>query len=265
MQISLFFLLDLKRNALLSPFLTYQLKFMKIFAKLVCWFFSRLVQQILHWYLLYANILCWSTYCCHFFRSSPCAPRRRISLYCCVHSKFTHSSSAICKLWWQISCWIWKWQGRIACVVCFVFCPPTHSTHAPHWSTCKWSSIYLFILFKYERNFVDKLLIDLGRLQVAMLDLTFYATLFQTDYLSSTSSQVISIAMEVIPQVNTMISCPQHPRVEDLKESSELLMFILTKNGHVIVLDSISGNTLNSLSKHTKKESAAISMYVIGK
>ncbi|KAI0526907.1 hypothetical protein KFK09_002500 [Dendrobium nobile] len=112
-------------------------------------------------------------------------------------------------------------------------------------------------------NCGDKLAVGFESGKVAMLDLTSYATLFQTDCLSSTSSQVISIAMELNPLVNTMISSPKHPRPEDLKESSELLMFILTKNGHVIVVDSISGNTLNSMSKPTKKESAAISMYVI--
>lgn len=111
-------------------------------------------------------------------------------------------------------------------------------------------------------NCGDKLAMGFESGKVAMLDMTSYTTLFQTDCLSSTSSQVISIAMEVIP-LNTMISSPKHPRPEDLKETSEVLMFNLTKDGHVIVVDSISGNTLNSLSKRTKKESAAISMYVI--
>lgn len=98
-----------------------------------------------------------------------------------------------------------------------------------------------------------------------MLDLTSHETLFQTDCLSSTSSPVISIAMEVIPQISTLINSPKHPKPEDLKEYSELLMFVLTKDGHVVVVDSIRGNTLNSMSKHTKKDTAAISMYVIGK
>ncbi|XP_020578805.1 uncharacterized protein LOC110023645 isoform X2 [Phalaenopsis equestris] len=112
-------------------------------------------------------------------------------------------------------------------------------------------------------NCGDKLAVGLESGKVAMLDLTSYTTLFQTDCLSSTSSQVISIAMEVIPQVNTMISSSMHPRPEDLKESSELLMFILTKDGHVIIVNSTSGKTLTSWSKHSKKDSAAISMYVI--
>lgn len=112
-------------------------------------------------------------------------------------------------------------------------------------------------------NCGGKLAVGFESGQVAMLDMSSFATLFLTDCLSSASSPVISLAMQVISQNNTTISSPKHLRPEDIKDSSEVLMFILTKDGNITIADSIKGNTMNSLPIHTKKDSAAISMYVI--
>ncbi|PKA62692.1 hypothetical protein AXF42_Ash012279 [Apostasia shenzhenica] len=99
--------------------------------------------------------------------------------------------------------------------------------------------------------------------QVAMMDISSYVISFNTGCLSSSGSQVISMTLQVIPQINTMISNLKHSRSENMKEISEALLFILTKDGHVIVLDSLSGNMLSPQPMHTRRESAAISMYVI--
>ncbi|KAK8913543.1 hypothetical protein KSP39_PZI023707 [Platanthera zijinensis] len=112
-------------------------------------------------------------------------------------------------------------------------------------------------------NCGDKLAVGFESGQVAMLDMSSFATLFLIDHVSSTSSQVISIVMQMIPQINSMMSSPKHLTPDDLKESSEVLMFILTKDGNVTIVDSTKGNTKNSRSMHTKKDTAAISMYVI--
>ncbi|KAG0503228.1 hypothetical protein HPP92_003300 [Vanilla planifolia] len=111
-------------------------------------------------------------------------------------------------------------------------------------------------------NCGNKFAVGLESGQVLMLDMSSHATLFQTSSLSSSSSQVITVFLQVVPQINTVIGSPKNSRSENPKESLELL-FTLTKDGQVSVVDSTSGIIINSRPMSTKKARVAISMYVI--
>ncbi|ONK62514.1 uncharacterized protein A4U43_C07F4870 [Asparagus officinalis] len=94
--------------------------------------------------------------------------------------------------------------------------------------------------------------------QVAMLDMRSLSILFRTDCLSGAHSPIISIAFHVNPQISAVItSATGNP------EDSARVMLILTKDANVFIIDSISGKTISSQRMHPKKESSAISMYVI--
>lgn len=48
-------------------------------------------------------------------------------------------------------------------------------------------------------------------------------------------------------------------------ESAKEVAFVLTNDAHMVLIDSISGKTISSQSIHTKEESTAICMYLLGK
>lgn len=115
-------------------------------------------------------------------------------------------------------------------------------------------------------NFVnggDKLAVGFESGQVAMLDMSSLSVMFCTDHVSAARSPVISISSHVNPQISALISSPRRPTTDNAEHSADRVLVILTKDSHIIVVDSITGKLISSLSVPTKKDSAAVSMYVI--
>lgn len=115
----------------------------------------------------------------------------------------------------------------------------------------------------YFTNGGGKLVVGFESGQVAMLDMSSLSIIFCNDHISAARSPVISIARHVYPQISAQMSSPKKPNTDNPKNSADGVMVILTKDAHIIVLDSITGKIISSLSVQTKKDTAAISMYVI--
>lgn len=98
-----------------------------------------------------------------------------------------------------------------------------------------------------------------------MLDMNSLSVLLSMDCISGSSSPVISIIWKAITNNHTLVKSPKHSESEISNDPPKELMFILTKDSKVVVIDGSTGNMINSGPMHLKKESTAISMYVIGK
>ncbi|KAK3042881.1 hypothetical protein RJ639_001154 [Escallonia herrerae] len=99
--------------------------------------------------------------------------------------------------------------------------------------------------------------------RVAMLDVSSSSVLFLTDCLSSSSSSVMSLAMKIVPDVNS--DSLEHPENKTSHQSAQEVAFIMTKDAHIVVMDCITGNVVASQMMHPKRESTAISLYILGK
>ncbi|PIA32290.1 hypothetical protein AQUCO_04500116v1 [Aquilegia coerulea] len=98
--------------------------------------------------------------------------------------------------------------------------------------------------------------------RVAVLDVSTSSVLFLTDCASSSSSPVMSIVLDTFSDIGNLKS-PKHSGSKNLKEPAESLAFILTRDSHVIVLNSMTGNMIIPRAMHPKTESSAISLHVI--
>ncbi|XP_034693950.1 lethal(2) giant larvae protein homolog 1-like isoform X2 [Vitis riparia] len=98
---------------------------------------------------------------------------------------------------------------------------------------------------------------------VAVLDMNSLSVLLSMDCISGSSSPVISIIWKAITNNHTLVKSPKHSESEISNDPPKELMFILTKDSKVVVIDGSTGNMINSGPMHLKKESTAISMYVI--
>ncbi|KAF8396949.1 hypothetical protein HHK36_018585 [Tetracentron sinense] len=101
--------------------------------------------------------------------------------------------------------------------------------------------------------------------RVAVLDISSLSVLFITDCVSGSSSPVISIVVKAFAGIHCLINSPKHSGSKSPDDPAEGIMFILTRNAHIVVTNSVTGNLIGSRVMHLKKESTAISMYVIGK
>ncbi|XP_058214554.1 uncharacterized protein LOC131326025 isoform X3 [Rhododendron vialii] len=105
----------------------------------------------------------------------------------------------------------------------------------------------------------SKLAVGYNGDRVAVLDTRSFSVLFLTDCLSATSSPIISVAW------TSFIRSPKNSGPKSLDKSQEELIFMLTKDAKVYVIDGVAGTVISSRPVHLKKQSTAISMYVIGK
>ncbi|XP_077212708.1 transducin family protein / WD-40 repeat family protein isoform X3 [Tasmannia lanceolata] len=113
-------------------------------------------------------------------------------------------------------------------------------------------------------NSGDKLAVGFECGQVAILDLVSLSVLFHTDCASGSSSPVISLAMKVFTHIGSLIHSPKQQGPKSPEDLAGGVLFVLTRNAHIVVIDSVIGNMISSRPVHPKKESTAISMYVIG-
>ncbi|KAI3936615.1 hypothetical protein MKW92_018395 [Papaver armeniacum] len=110
--------------------------------------------------------------------------------------------------------------------------------------------------------------------QVAMLDMSSLSVLFLKDCVSGSSSPVISTAFLACTDIFSLLHSskqkgPKSPKgaadVEQIenKDSVDGQVFILTRDLHVLVLESVTCNTISSWGTQQKKGSTAIFMYII--
>ncbi|KAI3936610.1 hypothetical protein MKW92_018390 [Papaver armeniacum] len=110
--------------------------------------------------------------------------------------------------------------------------------------------------------------------QVAMFDMSSLSVLYLKECVSGSSSPVISTDVLACTDICSLLhsskqKVPKSPKgaagVEQIENKDPLdgQVFILTRDSHVLVLDSVTGNTISSWGTQQKKGSTAISMYII--
>lgn len=97
-----------------------------------------------------------------------------------------------------------------------------------------------------------------------MLDISTQSVLFVTECVTNSSAPVISLAVKTFSDTN-VINSPEDSESKTSKNLGQELVFVMTSNAHIIVMDSETGNMVSSWSMNPEKDSAAISMYMIGK
>ncbi|XP_026439895.1 uncharacterized protein LOC113338730 isoform X3 [Papaver somniferum] len=110
--------------------------------------------------------------------------------------------------------------------------------------------------------------------QVAMFDMSSLSVLYLKECVSGSSSPVISTDVLACTDICSLLhsskqKVPKSPKgasgAEQIENKDPLdgQVFILTRDSHVLVLDSVTGNTISSWGTQQKKGSTAISMYII--
>lgn len=101
--------------------------------------------------------------------------------------------------------------------------------------------------------------------QVAVFDMNSLSVVFFIDDVSLSKSPVISISWQGITNTHGLLKSPRKSEANILAKSAEEVLFILTKDSNINVIDGHTGKSICSRPWNTKKESIAISLYVIGK
>ncbi|PQQ14007.1 lethal(2) giant larvae protein homolog SRO77-like isoform X1 [Prunus yedoensis var. nudiflora] len=112
-------------------------------------------------------------------------------------------------------------------------------------------------------NFGGRLAVGFECGRVAMLDISTLSVLFLTDSVSNSSSPVICLAMKSFSDTGSSLQSPENSESKNLGDPGNGLTFIMTRNGHIVVIDSSSGNMISSWPMHSQKESTAVSMHLI--
>ncbi|WCJ28042.1 transducin family protein / WD-40 repeat family protein [Euphorbia peplus] len=108
-----------------------------------------------------------------------------------------------------------------------------------------------------------KLAVGFGCGRVAVLDLISLAVLFSSDCLSSSTSPVVSLTWKKSENVSSLVKNPKHSETDILVNNAEEVLFVLTKDAFLNIVDGSTGSMISSHPWHQKKKSIAISMYVI--
>lgn len=97
--------------------------------------------------------------------------------------------------------------------------------------------------------------------QVAMLNVSSSELLFLKDCISRSSSPVISLIVKSYPDTlsNSLDLSTDNNSIKPADE----LAFILTKDAHITLIDSTRGDVISALLTQPKKESTALSMYIV--
>ena len=102
-------------------------------------------------------------------------------------------------------------------------------------------------------------------LQVAVLDTSTLSVLFFTDSVSDSNTPVISLAVKTFSDTNSLVNSPGDTESKSSNNLGKGLVFTMSRNAHIVVMDSATGNIVTSQSLHVKTDSIAISMYILGK
>lgn len=101
--------------------------------------------------------------------------------------------------------------------------------------------------------------------QVAMLDTSSLSILFFIEDVSFSSSPVISMTWKEITNPQGLLKSSKLSETKAPVHPAEEVMFILTKDTNIHLICGNTGNMIIPRPWHSKKDSIAISMYVIGK
>lgn len=101
--------------------------------------------------------------------------------------------------------------------------------------------------------------------QVVVLDMSSLAVLFSTESVSSSCSPVISVNWVECINTCSLVKSPKHSDSNMPINPTGQVMFFLTKDATLYMIDGGTGSMISSHPWHPKKKSVAISMYVIGK
>lgn len=96
-----------------------------------------------------------------------------------------------------------------------------------------------------------------------MFDTTSPSVLFLSDCVSGSRSPVISLAVE--NSSNTRDDSLNNLDAGKGNESGMEIVYALTRHAHLILMDSSTGNMINSHPICPKEKSTAISMHLLGK
>ncbi|PON51137.1 WD repeat containing protein [Parasponia andersonii] len=102
-----------------------------------------------------------------------------------------------------------------------------------------------------------------GRL--AVIDMSSLSVAFFLNDVSCSNSPVISISWKELANSHSLAKSPKNSETNTSLHSAKEVMFILRKDAKINVVDGINGNMICPRPWNLKKESIAISMYVIGK
>ncbi|MBA0601160.1 hypothetical protein Gorai_004346, partial [Gossypium raimondii] len=136
-----------------------------------------------------------------------------------------------------------------------------HTLHQADGPQC----MALFSLFSspvcllQSTEFGNRLAVGLKCGRVAMLDVGTSSVLFITDSLSRSNCSVSSLAMISFTDTNTLINNSKDSTSTNLNDGEKGLVFIMTRDAYLAVLDGRTGHMVSSQSIPQKKESSAIS------
>lgn len=109
-----------------------------------------------------------------------------------------------------------------------------------------------------------KLGVGYGSGRIAVFDVSSLSVLFFTEGISNSSSPIITMFWkEHSVATNSPLKSPRHSGAKSAINYAEEPLFILTKDAKINVFDGTTGNMISPRPWHLKKESVAISMYVI--
>ncbi|KAL8463043.1 hypothetical protein ACS0TY_033889 [Phlomoides rotata] len=97
--------------------------------------------------------------------------------------------------------------------------------------------------------------------QVAVLDTSSPSVLFVTDCVSISKSPVMSVAVKSCPD-----TCPNSVEKSDNgteSESAPEVVFVLTRDAHMVLMDSSTGNMISSRPMYPTENSTSISMHLL--
>ncbi|CAK7343902.1 unnamed protein product [Dovyalis caffra] len=109
-------------------------------------------------------------------------------------------------------------------------------------------------------NYGAKLAVGLECGLVAVLDMGSLSVLFFTDSVSGSSSPVVSINWVECINTCSLVKSPKHSDSNIPVNPTEEIMFLLTKDATLYMIDGGSGRLMNSHPCHPKKKSVAISI-----
>ncbi|KAL5550468.1 hypothetical protein UlMin_000644 [Ulmus minor] len=99
--------------------------------------------------------------------------------------------------------------------------------------------------------------------RVTVIDISSLSVVFSVNDISSSTSPVISISSKELSNTHIPVKSPKHSDANNQLNSAKEAVFILTKDAKITVIDGFSGNMISPRPWNLKKESVAISMYVI--
>ncbi|XP_031095683.1 uncharacterized protein LOC115999882 isoform X1 [Ipomoea triloba] len=106
----------------------------------------------------------------------------------------------------------------------------------------------------------SKLIVGFESSQVAVLDVDSPSVLFLTDCVSSSRSPITSLSVKTFPGIRQDIL---NPECAASYKVAEELAFALTRDGHIILMDSNTGNVINSQPVHPDKVTTSVSLHIL--